>query len=391
MRKELKSFDRILMGPGPSNIHPRVLKAMTTTLVSHFDPYIFEILDEISEMLRMVFETRNEFTIAISGSGSAGMEASLCNVVEPGDEIIVAPVGTFGERMAEMVKRLGGRPMIVKQERGGIIQPDRIEKALEESNAKAVAIVHVETSSCVMQPLERIGEIIRNHGALLIVDAVASLGGAPVKVDEWNIDICYSGTQKCLNAPPGLAPITINKRAWEAIENRRSPIPSFYFDATLLKKYWSEERLYHHTVPVSTAFALYEALRIIEEEGLESRFEKHRLAGEAVRKSLEAMGLELFAQKGYEAPVITSVKIPEGIDDAKFRSIMLNKENIEIGGGLDVLKGKIWRVGHMGYGAEPEFVLPTLAAMEKTLIYMGYHVEPGTAVAVASRVLEKPK
>jgi len=389
LHEELKPLNRLLMGGGPAVVHPRVLKAMSTPIVGHLDPYFLEILRGVSAMLKRVFETRNGFTIAISGSGSAGMEASLCSVVEPGDEIIVAVVGTFGERMAEIVRRLGGKPIIVEGERGKVIEPDQIEEALERSDAKAVAIVHAETSTAVLQPLKRVGEIVRQHDALLIVDSVTSLGGAPVKVDEWNIDICYSATQKCLNCPPGLAPLTINERAWSAVENRKTAIPSWYFDVTVLKKYWGEERWYHHTAPVSMVFALYEALRIVEEEGLESRFERQIVAGEAVRKSVQAMGLDLFAQQGYEAPMITSVRIPEGIDDDKFRRKLLTEYNIEIGGGLDVLKGEIWRIGHMGYGAEQTFLLPTLAAIEKTLHDFGYDAELGTAVATASQVLEK--
>ena len=216
------------MGPGPSPVHPRVLRAMSTPLVGHLDPYFLEVLEKISDLLRMVFETRNEFTIAVSGTGSAGMEASLCSVVEPGDEIVVGVKGTFGERMVDIVRRLGGRPIVVEQERGKIIEPDLIGEALSKSDAKAVAIIHAETSTGVLQPLERIGDIVRRHDALFIVDAVTSLGGTPVKVDGWKIDICYSGTQKCLNCPPGLSPLTINERAWAIIENRKTPITSWY-------------------------------------------------------------------------------------------------------------------------------------------------------------------
>ena len=389
MYEELKPPSRLLMGPGPSNVHPRVLKAMATPLVGHLDPYFLEVLERTSDLLRMVFNTKNEFTIAISGTGSAGMETCLCSITEPGDEIIVGVKGTFGERMVDIVRRLGGKPIIVEQERGKIIEPGQIKRTLDESNAKAVAIVHAETSTGVLQPLDGIGDIVRKYDALFIVDAVTSLGGAPVNVDERKIDICYSGTQKCLNCPPGLSPLTISERAWTVIEKRKTPITSWYLDVTMLKRYWGKERWYHHTAPVSMIYALYEALRIIEEEGLESRFEKHKVTGEAVRESMKALGLDLFAQEGYETPMLTSIKIPDGIDDRTFRKTLLTKHNVEIAGGLDLLKGKIWRIGHMGYGTQPAFVLPTLTAVEKTLRDLGRDIEPGTAASTALQVLEK--
>lgn len=383
--REINPSSRTLMGPGPSDVDPRVLKAMATPLVGHLDPDFLEIMDETMDMLRSLLQTKNAITIPISGTGSSGMEAALCNVIEKGDEVLVCINGVFGQRMTDIVQRCGGQLTTLEADWGKIIPPEKVEKALKKSSPKIVAIVHAETSTGVLQPLEEIGQMVREHDALFLVDAVTSLAGAPVKIDDWGIDICYSGTQKCLSCPPGLAPITFNDRAMDVIRNRKEKVQSWYLDMSMIERYWGEERVYHHTAPISMIYAFHEALRIIHEEGLEERFQRHSAVSKALAAGLEAMGLKLLAQEGYRAPMLTTVGIPHGIADANVRKKLLNDYLIEIGGGLGAFKGKAWRIGLMGNSCTKRNVLCLLSALENILAEEGYRVKRGAGVDAANQ------
>lgn len=360
---------RILMGPGPSNVHPRVYQALATPIIGHLDPEFLNIMNDIQNLLRYVFQTKNPFTIAISGTGSAGMEAALVNVIEPGDTVIVGVNGVFGGRMSEIVRRGGGNLVQIKAPWGEIIDPQRIEDALKTAGkVKAVALVHAETSTGALQPIEEIGQLCKQHGALLIVDAVTSLGGVPIKVDEWQIDVCYSGTQKCLSCPPGLAPITFSEVALQAARHRQTKIQSWYLDVTLIADYWADsKRAYHHTAPISMNYALREALRLVQEEGLEARFERHRRNAHELIAGLETLELPPLVAEPHRLPSLTSVKVPAGMDEAKVRRTLLNEYNIEIGGGLGDLAGKIWRIGLMGESSRKANVVYLLAALGEIL------------------------
>ena len=383
--EELKPPKRILLGPGPSNVNPRVYKAMMTPVVGYLDSELLKIMDEVVEMLRKVFKTKNKITFPVSGTGTAGMEAALCNIIEPGDEVLVCINGYFGARIKDMVERYGGKPLIIEASWGETVPPEKVRKAIKEKKVKLVAIVHTETSTGVLQPLEEISEIVRESEALLLVDTVASLGGYPVETDKLGIDIVYSATQKCLSCPPGLAPITFSEKAVEIIKKRKNKVSSFYLDVNLLEKYWfGGKRTYHHTASMSLLYALYEGLKIVLEEGLETRFERHRRNAEALKAGLKAMGLKLIAQEGHQAPMLTAVAIPEGISDVEVRGRLLKEYGIEIGGGLGVFSGKAWRIGLMGESSTQSNVLLILNALEKLLSESGYKVKPGTGVSAAS-------
>jgi len=383
--KEINPAVRTLMGPGPSNVDPRVLKSMATPLVGHLDPDFLVIMDETMDMLRGLFQTKNALTIPISATGSAGMEASLCNVIEEGDKVLVCVNGVFGQRMSDIVKRCRGELVALEADWGKIIPPAEVEAALKKENPKVVAIVHAETSTGVLQPLEEIGRMAKEHGALFLVDAVTSLAGVPVKVDEWGIDICYSGTQKCLSCPPGLSPITFGEKAMEVIRNRKSSVQSWYLDMTMIEQYWGSERFYHHTAPISMIYAFHEALRVIHEEGLEKRFQRHSTNGAALASGLEAMGLKLLAQEGYRAPMLTTVGIPDGVVDINVRKKLLSRYSIELGGGLGAFKGKAWRVGLMGFSCTKRNVLCLLSALESILVEEGCDVKRGAGVDAANQ------
>ena len=383
---ELNPSIRILMGPGPSNVHPRVLKAMATPLVGHLDPDFLVIMDETMALLRTVMQTGNRFTLPISGTGSAGMEACLCNLIEPGDSVLVCVNGVFGERMSDIVQRCGGQLTRVEAEWGRIVEPDDVKKAIGECKPKLVAIVHAETSTGGKQPLEEIGPLAHESGALFLVDTVTSLGGCEVKLDEWGIDACYSGTQKCLSCPPGLAPVSFSDAAMEVIRNRKTKVSSWYLDMTMLEKYWGDERVYHHTAPISMVYALREALRLIVEEGLEARFARHQRNHEALAAGLEAIGIKYYAQEGHRLPMLNAVLIPEGVEDVSARKKLLNEFGIEIGGGLGAGKGKVWRVGIMGHSSTKNNVLIFLSSLELALVEQGYSLPPGASAAAASRV-----
>jgi alanine-glyoxylate transaminase/serine-glyoxylate transaminase/serine-pyruvate transaminase len=383
---ELDPPERILMGPGPSNVHPRVLKAMSLPVIGHLDPFFIDTMHEVMDLLKSVFQTGNDFTLPISGTGSAGMEAALCNSIEPGDDVVICVNGFFSDRMADIAERCGGKTIIVEGEWGHAIDIDKVESALKKTKAKVVAVVHAETSTGVMNPVKEISELAHKQGALLLVDTVTSLGGMPLNVDEWGIDICYSGTQKCLGCPPGMAPITFSERGMEAVRNRKNKVQSLYLDLNLLDTYWGEKRAYHHTAPISMVYAVREALRLVLEEGLEARFKRHQLNHNALVAGLEAMGLAILPGKDERLWTLNAVVIPEGIDDAKVRTRLLEEYDIEVGGGLGVLQGKVWRVGLMGYTSNRSNVLLFLSALEAILCSEGLNVERGAASQAVSAV-----
>jgi alanine-glyoxylate transaminase/serine-glyoxylate transaminase/serine-pyruvate transaminase len=384
---ELSPPTRLLLGPGPSPVHPRVLRAMSTPLLGHLDPKFLEIMNEVQGQLRAVFRTQNPFTIAISGTGSAGMEAALVNVVEPGDTVVVVAAGVFGNRMADIVGRCGAKLVKIEIPWGETCDLGRIEDALKKEKVKAVGIVHAETSTGAHQPLEGLGKLCHAHGALLVADTVTSLGGVPVDVDAWEVDACYSGTQKCLSCPPGLAPLTLSARALEVVRARKTKVQSWYLDASMIADYWAEgKRAYHHTAPISMVYALREALRIVHEEGLEARFARHRRNSAALMAGLAALGCAPQAQEGRRLPTLNCVQVPAGAEEATVRKGLLTDHGIEIGGGLGPLAGKVWRIGLMGEGARQESVLVVLAALEQALARQGKAPKAGTATAAALEV-----
>jgi alanine-glyoxylate transaminase/serine-glyoxylate transaminase/serine-pyruvate transaminase len=371
---------RVLLGPGPSPVEDRVLEAMAAPVLGHLDPLFLRCMDDIQEMLRYVFETDNRVTVPISATGSAGMEAALVNIIEPGDKVAVCINGVFGERMLDIIERAGGKPVIVRAEWGQAIARKDIEAALE-SNPRALAIVHAETSTGVLQDLNGLADLVHTREALLVVDAVTSLGGHPVGVDRNGIDVCYSGTQKCLGAPPGLAPITFSERALQSIRARTTKVQSWYLDMTMVEKYWGSDRTYHHTAPISMNYALREALRIVCDEGLEARWRRHELNHRALVAGLEAMGLEMNVAPAHRLWSLNAVRVPGGVDDARIRGRLLNDSNIEIGGGLGPLKGKIWRIGLMGSGSSRQNVLLVLDALHRALNAEGFSCPPGVTAA----------
>ncbi len=365
---QLNPTPRILLGPGPSNAHPRVLRAMGTPLIGHLDPEFIGIMEDVKSMLQQVFRTQNSLTFPVSATGSAGMEAVLTNLLEPGDDALICVNGVFGNRMADIVERLGATLHRVDAPWGEMIEPTQVEEALAKCKPKVVAIVHAETSTGVLQPLEKVGQLATNAGALFLVDAVTSLGGTDVRVDDWGIDAIYSGTQKCLSAPPGLAPVSFSEHAVEKIRSRKTKVQSWYLDTTMLINYWSgEKRAYHHTAPITSVYALYEALRIVLEEGLENRFERHLRNHELLKNGLEELGFKFLVREGYRLPMLNSVVLPEGFDDAEIRKILLEKYNIEVGAGLGEFAGKVWRIGLMGYGSNENHVNCLLSALRQVL------------------------
>ena len=364
---ELDAPARILLGPGPSMVHPRVLRAMAAPLVGHLDPYFLQLMDRIQNQLRYVFETENTLTIPVSGTGSAAMETAVANMVEPGDVVLVCINGYFGGRIAEMARRYGGEVRTIERPWGETFTPGEVEQALRGHPSKVVALVHAETSTGAEQPLEEIAKIVHAQGGLLIVDAVTSLGGLPVRVDEIGIDVCYSGSQKCLSCPPGLGPITLNDRAEEVLRERKTPVANWYLDLSMVQKYWGAERTYHHTAPITANYALYEGLRLVAEEGLENRWRRHRKNAELLWEGLKDLDLSLHVPPEHRLPTLTTVRIPEGVDDLAIRQRLLNDYNIEISGGLGELKGRVWRIGLMGYSSRPENILLFLSALERLL------------------------
>ncbi len=382
---------RTLLGPGPSNVHPRVLRAMAAPIVGHLDPYFSSLMDDTCQLMRTVFRTQNKLTFPISGTGSAGMEAGFCNFLEAGDVAVIGVNGLFGERMADNAIRCGAEVIPINADWGNIIEPEAIEAALKKAGkrVKLLALVHAETSTGAHQPILEASRLAKQYEALFLVDTVTSLAGQEVTVDDWGVDICYSGTQKCLSCPPGLAPFTVNEKALNTQKTRSKKVQSWYLDLSLLSSYWATGRFYHHTAPINMVYALHEALALIVEEGLEARIQRHKKNGDALHAGLEAMGLVLHAQKGNRLKVLTTVRIPEGIDDMKVRQGLLNEYSMEIGGGLGPLKGKTWRIGLMGHSSTEENVLLVLHALEKMLARQGYKVGTGTGVDAAVKSLRK--
>jgi len=358
---------RLLLGPGPSTIHPRVLKAMATPLVGHLDPTFVELMDRIQKLLRYVFQTNNRLTIPVSGTGSAAMEATVANMVEPGDNVLVCEAGYFGLRLANMAERYGGNVKTIHRPWGEVFTPSDVKHALKDFPAKVVGIVQAETSTGALQPIDEIAKIVHDQGGIIIVDAVTSLGGIPVRVDEADIDLCYSCSQKCLGSPPGLGPLTVGPRGEEILNNRKTTVPNWYLDLTLVNKYWGSERTYHHTAPISANYALYESLCLIAEEGLENAWQRHKDNAELLWEGLNDIGLECLVPEGYRINSLTTIKVPEGVNEALIRAQLLKEYNIEISGGFGELKGKIWRVGLMGYSSRKENVLLLLAALKELL------------------------
>lgn len=376
---------RILMGPGPSDIHPRVLEAISKPTVGHLDPYYLQTMDAMQIMLRDLFRTQNEMTFAISATGSAGMEATVVNLVEPGDPVVVCVNGVFGTRMADVAQRAGAEVTTIERPWGEVFTVDDLKEVLAKAQPKLVGIVMAETSTGAAQPVAEISDLVHEAGAMLLVDAVTALGGMPVEVDRWNIDAIYSGSQKCLSCPPGLAPVSFSQRAVEVALNRQTKIQSWYLDISMLANYWGSDRAYHHTAPINMSYALYEAVRIILEEGLENCFERHLNNHLALKAGLAALGIDYTAQKGHQLPMLNAVRVPEGVDDATVRRDLLNRFGIEIGGGLGAFKGKVWRIGLMGYASRQTNVLLLLSALEQLLAEQGAQFEHGASIAAANQ------
>ncbi len=359
---------RTLLGPGPSDVAPSVLEAMSWPLVGHLDPSFILMMEEIKSMLRAVMLTENDMTFPVSGTGSAGMEFCFVNLIEPGDEVLVGVNGVFGTRMADVAERCGAKVTRVESEWGRIIEPAQIAAALENTKPKLVAIVHAETSTGALTPIEEISKTVHAAGALLMVDAVTSLGGCPVRVDDWQVDAIYSGTQKCLSCPPGLAPVSLSDRAMDAIRTRAQGVQSWYLDVNLLANYWGEgARVYHHTAPISMNYALHEALRLVLEEGLENRWNRHEANHNLFRDGLAKLGLGIASQEGHQLWQLNAVTIPEDTDEAGVRAALLNDHGIEVGPGLGPLAGKVWRIGLMGHSSSEENVDRVLAALKELL------------------------
>jgi alanine-glyoxylate transaminase / serine-glyoxylate transaminase / serine-pyruvate transaminase len=358
---------RTLLGPGPSPVHPRVLQSLSLPVIGHLDPEFLKIMDGSMAMLRELFQTKNRLAVPMSGTGSAGMETCFVNLIEPGDAVLVGINGVFGMRMVDVAQRCGAQVDTVEAEWGTALDPAQFRAALSKKRFKLVAIVHAETSTGVLQPLEEIARLAHEHDSLFLVDAVTSLGGAPVRVDELGIDACYSGTQKCLGCPPALAPVTFNERAIEAVHKRKTKVQSWYLDLSMIERYWGNERVYHHTAPISMNYALYEALRLVLEEGLEAGWRRHRQTHELFIREMRKLELEPAVAESIRAPMINAIRIPEGVDDAKVRQGLYDEFNIEIGAGLGPLKGKIWRVGLMGHGARAENVELLANALKKLI------------------------
>jgi alanine-glyoxylate transaminase / serine-glyoxylate transaminase / serine-pyruvate transaminase len=374
---------RILMAPGPSNLHPRVVAALGAPLTGHRDPYFLAVMEATVPLLRDVFQTSNPATLVLPATGGSGMEASLINLLEPGDTVVIGRAGFFAQRMVDIADRLNGiKVVVVDGPWGSPVDNDLLCEAVRTHRPRVLAVVHGETSTGVEQPLAGLSDVCHEFGGLLTVDAVASLGGVALAVDELGIDVCYAGSQKCLSAPPGLAPITLSERALEAIAGRRTPVQSWYLDLGLHTRFWGAEHIYHHTAPVLNLYALHEALRLIDEEGLERRIERHGLHARALRCGLEAMGLRLFADPAYRLDSVVTVRVPDGVSSAQVRATLLGEFNVEIAGGLGEHADRMWRIGIMGYSAQQANVLLLLTALDRALRRQRY--EPASSGVAAA-------
>lgn len=383
---------RTLMGPGPSDVHPRILEALSRPTIGHLDPAFITMMDELKELMQYAFQTENALTMPVSAPGSAGMETCFANLVEPGDKIIVCQNGVFGGRMKENVERCGGVAAMVEDPWGEAISAEKLEETLKvHTDAKIVAMVHAETSTGAQSDVAKLVKLAHAHDCLTIVDAVTSLGGTPVKVDEWEIDAIYSGSQKCLSCTPGISPVSFNERALEKVRNRKTKVQSWFMDLNLVMGYWGEgaKRAYHHTAPINALYALHEALLILREEGLEAAWERHYKNHRALRAGLEAMGLTFIVKKGDRLPQLNAVTIPEGVEDAKVRSRLLQEYNLEIGAGLGALAGKVWRIGLMGHSSRTENILLCIGALESVLWDMGADIKLGVALPAMQKALGK--
>ena len=380
---------RVLLGPGPSEVHPRVLAALGMPLLGHLDPEFVALMDETQRLLRYVFQTENRLTMAISGTGSAGMETVVVNLIEPGDKMLVCVNGVFGARMVDVAQRAGAEVAVIERPYGEVFDPEEVRAAVQRGGPKFVGIVHAETSTGAWQPVEEIAKIAHEAGALIAIDTVTSLGGVPVEIDRWEIDAVYSGTQKCLSCPPGLAPVSFSPRAAETIANRKTKVQSWYLDVSMIQQYWGSDRVYHHTAPISMNYALREALALVVEEGLEARHARHARNARALKAGLAGMGVGIVTVEGHQLPQLTCARIPDGIDDLAVRKRLLKDWGIEIGGGLGSLKGKAWRIGLMGHGSRRANVTLLLAALETCLRDLGHTFEPGAGLAAASAVYAK--
>lgn len=365
---ELNIAPRILLGPGPSMVHPRVMKAIAAPVVGHLDPQHIQVMDDVQELLRYIFQTKNEVTLPISGTGSAGMEAAMSNFIEPGDHVLVAVSGYFGERLLDIASRYGAVADRIDRSWGEVFSPDEIRTALKKNKYKLLVLVHGETSTGVRQTgIKTIAEAAHEHGALFVLDTVASLGAVPVEVDAWDVDICYSGSQKALSAPPGLAPITVGPRAKQALESRKTKVANWYLDLSQLMNYWGPAKKYHHTAPVSLNYALREALLLALEEGHEDRFARHNENARLLWEGLDALGLPPLVTEENRLVTLTTPKLPDSLDEVNVRVRLRDEHNIEIAGGFGPLAGKVWRIGLMGYSSRTENVKSLLSALEDLL------------------------
>ncbi len=381
---------RILLGAGPSSVSSRVLRAMMAPIVGQHDPYFENLVRDIMGLLRFTFRTKNPLTFPVAGTGSGGMQAAFDNFLEPGDVAVIGINGAFGERMLDIAERTGAKIIPVKAEWGKIIEPEQIESALKsQKKVKLLAIVHIETSTGILQPLAQASRLAKEYGALFLVDAVTSHGGQELAVDDWGIDICYSATQKCSGAPTGLSPFTANQKAYDTLAKRKQKVKNWYMDLQLNTNALDGGLIYHHTAPSSMLYAIHEALVMITEEGLEARVKRHLRNGKALQAGLEAMGLKLFADRRHRARVLTTVRIPDGVDDIRVRQRLLNEAGIEIGRGIGPLRGKIWRIGLLGNSSTEENVLICLKELEKQLAREGYKAEPGAGVTAGVQALSK--
>lgn len=389
----VKSFSpplRTLMGPGPSDVHPRVLAAMARPTIGHLDPLFVTMMDEMKTLLQYAFQTTNPLTIAVSAPGSAGMETCFVNLMEPGDKVIVCQNGVFGGRMKENVERGGGVAVMVDDAWGEPVDPNKLEAALKQHpDTKLVAFVQAETSTGAASDVATLVDIAHRHDCLVIVDAVTSLGGIPLKLDEWGVDAVYSGSQKCLSCTPGLSPVSFSPRAVERIKARKSKVQSWFLDLNLVMGYWggSAKRAYHHTAPINALYGLHEALVMLQEEGLEAAWARHRRHHLALRAGIEAMGLRFVVAERNRLPQLNAIGVPEGVDEAEVRRRLLHEFNLEIGAGLGSLAGKVWRIGLMGHASTPKNVLFCLAALDQVLTAMRAPIHSGAAVTAAGAAL----